>query len=125
MHLAFFFFEKTFIILLLQGYNGKQYFKCMTIFIRGTISHMTLVIFVVKLNISVSRISQIIFFLVAGLIILDVFLQIPVGYYFVQMIMKCLSATVHHSNLTFIVVICLVHFSSNDQYLLYQTNPFI
>lgn len=38
-------------------------------FIRDTISHMTLVIFVVKLNISVSRISQIISFLVAGLII--------------------------------------------------------
>lgn len=122
---GFFFFEKTFIILLLQGYNGKQYFKCMTIFIRGTISHMTLVIFVVKLNISVSRISQIIFFLVAGLIILDVFLQIPVGYYFVQMIMKCLSATVHHLNLTFIVFIWLVHFSLNDQYLFYQTDPFI
>lgn len=31
-------------------------------FIRGTISHMALVIFVVELNISVSRISQIIFF---------------------------------------------------------------
>lgn len=122
---GFFFFEKTFIILLLQGYNGKQYFKCMTIFIRGTISHMTLVIFVVKLNISVSRISQIIFFLVAGLIILDVFLQIPVGYYFVQMIMKCLSATVHHLNFTFIVFIWLVHFSLNDQYLFYQTDPFI
>lgn len=122
---GFFFFEKTFIILLLQGYNGKQYFKCMTVFIRGTISHMTLVIFVVKLNISVSRISQIIFFLVAGLIILDVFLQIPVGYYFVQMIMKCLSATVHHLNLTFIVFIWLVHFSLNDQYLFYQTDPFI
>lgn len=122
---GFFFFEKTFIILLLQGYNGKQYFKCMTIFIRGTISHMTLVIFVVKLNISVNRISQIIFFLVAGLIILDVFLQIPVGYYFVQMIMKCLSATVHHLNLTFIVFIWLVHFSLNDQYLFYQTDPFI
>lgn len=122
---GFFFFEKTFIILLLQGYNGKQYFKCMTIFIRGTISHMTLVIFVVKLNISVSRISQIIFFLVAGLVILDVFLQIPVGYYFVQMIMKCLSATVHHLNFTFIVFIWLVHFSLNDQYLFYQTDPFI
>lgn len=122
---GFFFFEKTFIILLLQGYNGKQYFKCMTIFIRGTISHMTLVIFVVKLNISVSRISQIIFFLVAGLIIFDVFLQIPVGYYFVQMIMKCLSATVHHLNFTFIVFIWLVHFSLNDQYLFYQTDPFI
>lgn len=122
---GFFFFEKTFIILLLQGYNGKQYFKCMTVFIRGTISHMTLVIFVVKLNISVSRISQIIFFLVAGLIILDVFLQIPVGYYFVQMIMKCLSATVHHLNFTFIVFIWLVHFSLNDQYLFYQTDPFI
>lgn len=122
---GFFFFEKTFIILLLQGYNGKQYFKCMTIFIRGTISHMTLVIFVVKLNISVSRISQITFFLVAGLIILDIFLQIPVGYYFVQMIMKCLSATVHHLNLTFIVFIWLVHFSLNDQYLFYQTDPFI
>lgn len=122
---GFFFFEKTFIILLLQGYNGKQYFKCMTVFIRGTISHMTLVIFVVKLNISVSRISQIFFFLVAGLIILDVFLQIPVGYYFVQMIMKCLSATVHHLNFTFIVFIWLVHFSLNDQYLFYQTDPFI
>lgn len=122
---GFFFFEKTFIILLLQGYNGKQYFKCMTVFIRGTISHMTLVIFVVKLNISVSRISQIIFFLVAGLIILDVFLQIPVGYYFVQMIMKCLSATVHHLNFAFIVFIWLVHFSLNDQYLFYQTDPFI
>lgn len=59
---GFFFFEKTVIILLLQGYNGKQYFKCMTVFIRGTISHMTLVIFVVKLNISVSRISQIFIF---------------------------------------------------------------
>lgn len=72
MQWACFFFEKT------------HHFFCNNViienFIRGTISHMTLVIFVVKLNISVSRISQIIFFFVAGLIILDFFLQIPVGY---------------------------------------------
>lgn len=64
---------------------------------------MTIAIFVVKLNISVSRISQNIFFFGRWFNYLDVPLQIPVGYYFVQIIMKCHSATVHHSNLTFIV----------------------
>lgn len=64
---------------------------------------MTIAIFVLKLNISVSSISQIIFFFGRWFNYLDVLLQIPVGYYFVQIIMKCHSATVHHSNLTFIV----------------------